>query len=138
MAEISKAFKILLLGIAIVSLYYATMYLFLTDFYYAGFGPLHPYYDPWATRVTGVTMLCFFIFGIWAIKVADWEKIRLYTLFGIGWLIISMIEGNFVWFDTEVKVSPGVITNRILNLTVGIVFIVLLLYFYLQEEKKLK
>ena len=139
MAEISKGFKIVILLIVIASLYYAIMYLFLTDLYYATLGyPLHPYHDPWAVRANGITMLCFGIFGLLAVKVADWEKIRLYMQFGIVWLLVSLIEGNLTWLDPQAITVSGGLLMSIVTLVLGIVFIVLIIYFYRQEEKKLQ
>jgi hypothetical protein len=131
-AEISKLFKIILIIDVIVALVYGILYIFLPEVVFALNDA--PFYDPHFWRLFGGAILSLGIGSILSLIIKEWEKIKLFFLTTIIFLIITAI-GN---------ISSALYTTRsIINLgfhwldTILIIILVIVNgFFFLREEKK--
>ncbi len=132
MTEISKIFKIFLIVTGAVALFYGIWWTFFFDTYYTMVAGL--YYDPGSLRGQGGTLILLGIFNILAAWRIGWEKMQYYLQFGLSWLIIMLILNIVNLFDP--LMSSGAIMIVWINIAILSVFIVLLIYLYLQQTKK--
>jgi len=132
MTEISKAFKIFMIVAGAIALFYGIWWTFLTGTYYDMVGWVHS--DPSSVRGQGGTLIILGIFNCIAALRIEWEKMKFYVQFAFGWLIIMLILNFVNFFD------PLVPAAQLLVVWINIAFlsaiIVLLIYFYTQQEKK--
>ena len=132
MAEISKMFKIMLLIDVIVAFVYGILYIFLPDVVYTLNDA--PFYDPHFWRLFGGAILSLGFGSIISLIMKDWEKIKIFILTTLIFLIITAI-GNI----SSVLYTSRSITNlgfHWLDTSLIIVLIILNGFFYLREDKK--
>ena len=132
MAELSKEYKILLLVNIIVAFVYGALYVFLPDVVYSGNDA--PYFDPHFWRLFGGALLAVGVVGIFGFLSADWEKIKLFMLYGIVILILILL----VNLTSNIYVIRSA-TNLIFHWIDNVVIIILLIvdtFFYMRENKK--
>ncbi|NVM30553.1 MAG: hypothetical protein HWN65_17060 [Candidatus Helarchaeota archaeon] len=132
MTEISKPFKIAMIVIGGIALFYGIWWVFFTEAYYSMVGGI--YEDPGALRGQGGTLLLFGIFNLIAALRLNWEQAKYYVEFAIGWMIIMLIL-NIVNLSDPNNTSTSVMMIW-LNIALLAVFMAIVLYFYLQQEKK--
>ena len=133
MAEISKAYKIVLLIMAGIGIAYGVQWIFLTDIIYAI--TASPFQDPFMARGAGVTLLCLGVFNILAVMKAEVEKIRLYVEFVIVWLIPTTILIIMTMFDPVLAAIPMYMLSMWIALTIYAGSTALVVIFYFREIK---
>lgn len=132
MAEISKPFKIAMIVIGAIALLYGIWWVIFTDAYYTMMGG--PYFDPGAMRGQGGTLLCFGIFNMIAALKLEWEQAKYYVEFAIGWMIIMVVLNAINLADPLYSAMD--IMMFWVNIALLAVFLAVVLYFYLQQEKR--
>ena len=135
MTEIKKITKISILLYGIVSLIFAVLLIFVTDFFLAALNmptwqnPLHP-------RMFGGALFTVVIFALLVLlnKDWDWEKIKLAYEVLYLWLLINIIvEGSMVAFYGSVF-SPELVTQLIMDVIIMSVLLVLGIYSYMRQR----
>ena len=134
MAEISRAFKIVILIGVITDFTFSIFYIFLPDIYYT-FIP-SPWYDLAAARIVGLIFFTFGCCGTLAIKRAEWEQLRLYVEFGIVFLTLLMILNIALALDPSLAPYQTLIFSYWIIAAMSAGFVFSNLYFYLKEQKK--
>ncbi|NVM31809.1 MAG: hypothetical protein HWN65_23420 [Candidatus Helarchaeota archaeon] len=132
MAEISKGFKIIIIVSGAVALFYGIWWTFLTEAYYTMIGGTN--YDPPSVRGQGGTLILLGIFNLLAGLRLEWDRMKYYIQFGMSWLVVMIIL-NIVNFFGDVM-TPAALMLTWMNIAILAAFLVLFVYFYLQEEKK--
>jgi len=132
MTEISKGFKILMIVAGAIALFYGIWWTFLTSTYYDMVGWV--YSDPSSVRGQGATLILLGIFNCLAAWRMEWEKVKFYVQFAFGWLIAMLIL-NIVNPFLPLFPPAGLIV-ALTNIAFLAAIIVLLIYFYTQQEKK--
>ena len=132
MAEISKMFKIMLIIDAIVAFVYGILYFFLPDVVYSLNDA--PFYDPHFWRLFGGAILSLGFGSIFSLLMKEWDKIKIFILTTIIFLIIIAV-GNI----SSALYTTRSITNlgfHWLDTILIIVLIVLNGFFFIREDKK--
>ena len=132
MAEISKLFKIMLIIDLIVAFVYGILYIFLPDVVYNLNDA--PFYDPHFWRLFGGAILTLGIGVIFSLIMNEWEKIKLFVLVTIIFLIITAI-GN-ISSALYVTRSPTNLVFHWLDTIIIIILIVLNGFFFMKENKE--
>jgi hypothetical protein len=132
MAEMSREYKILLIVNIVVAFIYGIMYVFLPDMVSSVNDA--PFFDPHFWRLFGGTVLALGITGIFGLKMGDWDKVKLFMLYAIIFLIILIIV-NLTSNIYIVRSATNLIYHW-LDTTVMIVLLIVDIFFYMREEKK--
>jgi predicted membrane-bound spermidine synthase len=132
MAEISKLFKIMLIIDVIVAFVYGILYFFVPNIVY----DLNdaPFYDPHFWRLFGGAILSLGIGAILSLIIKEWEKIKLFVLVTIIFLIITAI-GN-ISSALYLTRSPTNLVFHWLDTIIIIILIVLNGFFFIKESKE--
>jgi len=132
MAEISKMFKIMLIIDIIIAFIYGILYLFLPNIVSSINDA--PFYDPHFWRLFGGTILAVGVGSALSIKMKEWEKIKLFILVMLVFLIIiGIVNITSALYTTR---SPTNLVFHWLDTSVIIILIILNGFFYLKEEKQ--
>jgi len=135
MTEIKKITKISILAYGSVSLIFAVMLVFFTDFFLTTFNmpnwqnPVHP-------RMFGGSMFIVVFFALLVLlnKDWDWEKIKLAYEVLYLWLPINIImEGSMLAIYSSVN-STEVVTQCIMDIIIMSVLFVLGIYSYMKQR----
>jgi hypothetical protein len=132
MAEISKAFKILLLINVIVAFVYGILYTFLPNVVYSLNDA--PYFDNHFWRLFGGVLIGIGITTSLGLKKGDWDSMKLYVLYAIIFLIIT----GLINITSTIYITRS-LTNMLfhwLDNIVIIAFAIIDSFFYWKEEKK--
>lgn len=132
MVEMSKEYKIILLVNIIAAFIYGILYVFFPEFVYSGNDA--PDFDPHFWRLFGGALLAVGIVGIYGFLRVDWDKIKLFMLYGIVILLIILL----INLTSNIYVIRSA-TNLIFHWIDNVVIIILLItnvFFYMKENKK--
>ena len=132
MAEMSKEYKIIVLVNVIAAFIYGILYVFLPDVVYSGNDA--PYFDPHFWRLFGGVLLAIGIVGLFGLLRLDWDKIKVFMLYGIVVLLIILL----VNLTSNIYVIRSA-TNLIFHWIDSFVILILLIintFFYRRENKK--
>jgi hypothetical protein len=126
--EILKGLKITLLVELAVFVLFGIFFTFFIDIYVAWF--MWPDYDPTAGRFIGVIFLSFAFVTFLIYRENDWDKIEYFMILNILIQILGAIVQIIGIFLHGTGWAGG------LNFAMQIVFFLLLLYFYIQQQKQ--
>lgn len=131
MALITKEMKVVLLFNVIAALIYGILYFFIPDATALLTG--HTRYDPQFFRLWGATCIALAIFGLLAIKRAEWENIKILIELAIVWLILALIA-NFISLATLTYSQAGLVSQWFDNIVI-IIIIIVDTFFYIRESR---
>ena len=132
MVEMSKEYKIIVLMNVFAAFIYGILYVFLPDVVYTGNDA--PDFDPHFWRLFGGSLLAIGIVGLYGFLRVDWDKIKLFMLFGIV-ILITILLINLTSNTYVIRSSTNIIFHWIDNIVI-IILLVINSFFYMRENKK--
>jgi len=123
--EILKEFKILLLTFSVVVLIFGIWFFFGVESWVALFS--WPYLDPIAGHYIGGFTIAMGIVGLLTYKVDDWERIEIFAISIILWLILGLIA--MIW---GLILTPSL--GGILMVVLHAIFLIGFIFFYFQQN----
>ena len=134
MSELQKITKYSLYIYTAGGLFFAFLYLVLTDFYMTVMSDW-PYNDPYYPRAFGITLLILGITALLGSFKKEWEEVKLVYELSQMWIIATLILNIAELALLTPVLSATAIGNTILNTIILIVFLVIGVYCYLQQRK---
>jgi hypothetical protein len=122
--EILKGFKMLLLIFSVVILIFGIWFFFAVESFVALFS--WPYLDPISGHYIGGFTIAMGIVGLLTYKVDDWERIEIFVISIILWLLLGLIA--MIW--GLITPSPG----GILMVVLHAIFLAGFIFFYFQQN----
>jgi hypothetical protein len=133
MSEIKKITKYSLYAYAAGGLFFAFLYLVLTDIYMITISDW-PYNDPYYPRAFGLTLLVLAIAALLGSFKKEWEELKLTYELSQMWILVTLILNIAELAFLTPVLSVTAVTNTIVNTIILIVFLVMGVYCYLQQR----
>lgn len=128
----SKEYKIIVLVNVIAAFIYGILYVFLPDVVYSGNDA--PYFDPHFWRLFGGVLLAIGIVGLFGFLRLDWDKIKVFMLYGIVVLLIILLV-NLTSNMYVIRSAANLIFHWIDNIVI-LILLIINTFFYMRENKK--
>jgi len=134
MSEFQKITKYSLYVYTAGGLFFAFLYLVLTDIYIIVMSDW-PYNDPYYPRAFGATLLVLAIAALLGSFKKEWEEVKLTYELSQMWIIVTLILNIAELAFLSPALSVTAISNTIINTIILILFLVMGVYCYLQQIK---
>ena len=134
MSELQKITKYSLYVYTAGGLFFAFLYLVLTDIYIIVMSDW-PYNDPYYPRAFGATLLVLAIAALLGSFKKEWEEVKLTHELSQMWIIVTLFLNIAELAFLSPVLSITAISNTIINTIILILFLVMGVYCYLQQIK---